>query len=245
METVLLVLQILTALGMIAIGFLAKRLTGYVTEKGKNQASKEDIQEITEKVEGVRYEFSTQLADLNANIQRQLSIFAKRNEALTQFFEDSFTVWALLSSGKRYDHGDIDGLDRLIKETQERTIRAIASYHRLTLYVQEESILTPALNARKALAALIETWWGLSLKFRDALADEAREWQSAEKKDDYSYFEINRNERPAGQAFIALGQGTDSILKTLDDSLKEYGNALNTHFHSVDKSKALAATTGT
>jgi hypothetical protein len=252
METLLLILPLLIALGMIALKYFAKRLTegitGYITEKGKNLATIEDIRKITEEVESVKSEFSTQLellkAELFADIQQQLSIFAKRNEALSQFFEDSFTVWALLSSGNRYHHEDIDGLDRLIKETQERIIRAIASYHRLTLYVQEEGILTPALIARKALAALLETWWGLAHKFRDALADEAREWKLAEETGDRSYFEQSQNDRPAGQAFSELRLGTDSILKSLDGSLKEYGNALNTHFHSVDRSKALAATTG-
>src|SRR5262245_3664977 len=76
------------------------------------------------------------------------------------FFEDSFTVLTLLRSGFHFRYEDVDGLDKLIMETQARTIRAITSNYRLMLYVQEESILTPARDAQTAIKIL----YGTSIK---------------------------------------------------------------------------------
>jgi hypothetical protein len=237
LETLLLILQILIFIGIIAIGYLAKSLTGYVTEKGKNQATREDIQEITEKVEGVK-------ASLTIIAQQQLNLIVKRNEALTQFFEDSFTVLNLLRTGQRIEK--LDEFDRLIKETKDCIVRAIASHHRLTLYVQEESILTPARKARKALEVSLTTWWRLVNKFRDAFANLVKEeLELAKNPDGKPSSDQSNNDTPAAQSFEELQKGNYKIAKMLNESLKEYGIALNAHLHSVDKSKALTATTGT
>lgn len=249
LETLLLILQILILLAVIALGYLAKSLSGYATEKGKNLATKEDIRVITEKVESVKYDFSIQLerlkADLNANIQQQLSIFGKRNEALTQFFEDSLTVLTLLRSPFHFRYEDVDGLDRMIKENQVSIVRAIASYYRLMIYVQEGHLFTTAIKAVTTLITLHKTWFNLATDFRNAFVIEAEEWELAINTNDNSYFAQNIEAKLSVQAVIKLRQGIDPTLNTLEESLKEYANALNVHFHSIDNSKALTATTET
>src|SRR5262245_6330584 len=90
------------------------------------------------------------------------------------FFEDSFTVLTLLRSGFHFRYEDVDGLDKLIMETQARIIRAITSNYRLMLYVQEESILTPARDAQTAIKTLYGTWWDLVQNFRIAFLAEAK-----------------------------------------------------------------------
>jgi hypothetical protein len=183
--------------------------------------------------------------DLNADMRQQLNIFAKRNEALTQFFEDSFTVLTLLRSGFHFRYEDVDGLDKMIMETQARIIRAITSHYRLMLYVQEESILTPAHNALTAIKTLSGTWWDLAQNFRVAFLAEAKEWERANITGDASYFERNINDRLSVQAYSKLEQVTGRTLITLEMSLQEYVDALYVRFHSVDKSEALTATNGT
>jgi len=228
--------------------FLRGLLSGYAGEKGKNLATKEDIRGITEKVEGVRYEFSTQLeklkADLNANIQQQLSIFGKRNEALTQFFEDASSVLVFLRSPFHFRYEDLDGLDRHIREGQDRIVRSFSSYYRLMIYVRGGNILTPAHKALAALSTLHGNWFGLMLEYRGAFAIEAEEWELSKKTYNYSYFEqFEQTDRPSAQVFSKIVQDIVGTLDTFEGSLNDYALALNAHFHSVDKSKALAETT--
>jgi hypothetical protein len=178
-------------------------------------------------------------------MRQYLNIFAKRNEALTQFFEDSFTVLTLLRSGLHFRYEDVDGLDKLIMETQARIVRAITSHYRLMLYVQEESILTPAHNALTAIKTLSRTWWDLAQNFRLAFLAEAKEWERANITGDASYFKGNINDRLSVQAYSKLEQVTGLTLITLERSLQEYVDAMYVRFHSVDKSEALTATNGT
>jgi hypothetical protein len=54
-DTILMGLNVLVPLGEIALGLVFKNyLPAYATEKGKNLATKEDIEEITHLVERVR-----------------------------------------------------------------------------------------------------------------------------------------------------------------------------------------------
>jgi len=218
--------------------FLRGLLSGYAGEKGKNLATKEDIGEITEKVEDVKNVFSTQLerlkADLNADIQRQMNLFVKRNEALAQFFEDAFTVVTLLHAGFHFSYEDKDGLDRHIRQGQDRIVRAITSCYRLMLYVQEESILTPARNALKAIDTLNVAWFELALNFLDAFTIEIDEYKR----------NGSVTSRHSIHAAEELRKGTDDAVNTLEVNMKEYAKALYAHSHPADNSKALATTTG-
>lgn len=54
------------------IGGLASSAGAYLAEKGKGRATKEDIQEITEKVEDVKASYSRQIEDLKAEYVRQV-----------------------------------------------------------------------------------------------------------------------------------------------------------------------------
>jgi hypothetical protein len=177
---------LITLLCSISAFVLRGYISGYAGEKGKNLATKEDIQEITEKVEGVKYEFSTKLADLNANIQRQLSLFGKRNEALTQFFEDSSAAVTFLRAPMLFSHEDLDGFDRHIRQGQEYIVRADLSYRRLRLYVQEEGILTTADKAQTAFNTLHIIWFERMTECRDSFVIESAEWTNAFKTGDYS-----------------------------------------------------------
>lgn len=242
MEMLLLILQILIFLGMIAVWSSLKELI-YSRQKGKNPATKEDIGEI-------KNDFSTNLerlkADLNANMQQQLSLLGKQNDALTQFFEDASSVLVFLRSPFHFRYEDLDGLDKHIREGQDRIVRSYSSYYRLMVYVREGDILTPAHKALAALSALHRIWFDLMLEYRDAFAIEAEEWELGKKTYDYSYFQqFEQNDRPSAQVSSKIAQEIVGTLDTFEGSLNDYALALNTHFQSVDKRKALKAKTVT
>lgn len=99
--TILVILNAVVFLGQIALGLLLKNyLPAYATEKGKNLATKEDIEEITRKVEGVKDEFAKsreeiahqnrQLLDsMNRRHQLRLAALDKRLEV----HQEAYTLW--------------------------------------------------------------------------------------------------------------------------------------------------------
>lgn len=79
--------------GLLIIGLFAKKyLPSYLQQKGRNLATKEDISEITDKIESVRIQYNEIIQKLIANLsfknEQELRIFDKRNEALLKFLED-------------------------------------------------------------------------------------------------------------------------------------------------------------
>jgi hypothetical protein len=74
------------------VGFLINNfLPSYFNEKGKNFATKEDIKEITDKIESVRFEYLGKLegvkSELSFSEKQKSRIKEKENEVLLNFFE--------------------------------------------------------------------------------------------------------------------------------------------------------------
>ena len=66
MEELLLIGALLVAIGEIVVGYMIKNyIPTYMSSKGKNLATKEDIKEITQKQEEVKLEFQKQIQDYN------------------------------------------------------------------------------------------------------------------------------------------------------------------------------------
>ncbi len=62
MDTAIFIL-ILEIIILVVIGYIAKSyLPSYFREKGRNLATKEDIAEITKKIEGIKHEFRQNLS---------------------------------------------------------------------------------------------------------------------------------------------------------------------------------------
>jgi hypothetical protein len=68
-------------------------LRSYFQEKGKNLATRQDIEEITEKIEGVRKQYTSEIEVLRSNLSRQSHI---HNIAFEKEFEILSEVWASL-----------------------------------------------------------------------------------------------------------------------------------------------------
>lgn len=70
MELAGIALEIVTLIAVLVIGYLFKDyFPGYTREKGKNLATKEDIEAITEKIESVKVEYAKSLESVKARIQ--------------------------------------------------------------------------------------------------------------------------------------------------------------------------------
>lgn len=64
-------------------------LPGYLSEKGKNLATKEDIAKITDEIERVKSQYAVLLEELKAKHQLRLAAIDRRLEA----HQEAFTLW--------------------------------------------------------------------------------------------------------------------------------------------------------
>jgi hypothetical protein len=86
--------QVITCIGMGALVFLAKYyLPSYVKEKGKNLATREDIAEITDKIESVKIEYAKELESLKSHLNAKFHAHTVRFEKEFMVFEE---LWACL-----------------------------------------------------------------------------------------------------------------------------------------------------
>lgn len=69
-----------TFLSLVAGLVIGNFLPRYLGQKGKNLATKEDISEITNKIETVKHEYATQLESVKAGLSAQLSTHGYRYE---------------------------------------------------------------------------------------------------------------------------------------------------------------------
>jgi hypothetical protein len=75
---------------LLGVGILTYSLRSYFSEKLKNIATSEDIEEITEKVEGIKVGFQKDIQEtiskLSINANRQNVLFVEEKEAVFEFY---------------------------------------------------------------------------------------------------------------------------------------------------------------
>ncbi|EOW0803616.1 hypothetical protein ACN2MB_004657 [Vibrio parahaemolyticus] len=90
MESIIIFLQILILLALGCMFIFRKYLLSYANEKGKNLATKEDIEGITKKIEGVKHEYAIQLESTKASLMSEISTHGYR-------YEKEYEVLSLLT----------------------------------------------------------------------------------------------------------------------------------------------------
>ena len=81
-------LNILLYLGAAGIGYIFKDLTsGYLIEKGKNTATKQDIEEITHKIEGIKVQFFEHQTHYSLFHEKRFEVLGKTYELIHDPFE--------------------------------------------------------------------------------------------------------------------------------------------------------------
>lgn len=83
MEVWLIILDIIIIIGMGALGLFVKNyFPSYMDEKGKNLATKEDVQEITRKTEEVQQEFKVGFEEFSSDLRFKYDFYYKQYSAL-------------------------------------------------------------------------------------------------------------------------------------------------------------------
>lgn len=96
--------------GLVVFFLLKFFLPGYLSEKGKNLATREDIASITDEIERVRAQYSIVLEELKNKNQLRLAAIDRRLEA----HQEAFVLWRKLIS---YAHTDEIG--KVVLECQD------------------------------------------------------------------------------------------------------------------------------
>lgn len=163
MTTIMIVLNLLQVAGLVAIGILLLSLRSYSQEKGKNQATKEDITDITNKIEQVRLQYSQQMEELShqnrVSLEQNKFINQLRLSALEKRFEahqQAYTLWRNLVSCV-HQEDKIHGAVIECQEWWEKNCLYLESEVRRAFYIsymnaplQRDFLLARDLNGVKA-----------------------------------------------------------------------------------------------
>lgn len=191
-------------LGLIG-GWLAEVVRSYATEKGKNLATKEDVAEITDKIEGVRTSYSRELENLRADLARRGHESGTRFQAL---------------HARRVDA--IEGIYR-------RLVKVRVAFHEL-LITSDESEEWDIVRDRTGKAAddLLNFFADTRLYLTPGLVDGLAELNSA-MKDGWIAFTVTRplyrDDRPmpadsTDQRLKAWRQGKDRIMTDIPNLIE-------------------------
>ncbi|MDD5359651.1 MAG: hypothetical protein PHI79_06375 [Sulfurovaceae bacterium] len=158
MEITILIFQILILFCIGGIIFFRKYLFSYASEKGKNIATKEDVAEITKKVEEVKIQYASEVEHLKMS----LSILSKKHSIL---FDEKIRVFKKLQKTlvdfKKYCEAALgsyrdDGnefhptLDCLDTNIPQATLQHITLLHE----IKQEDFIFLSNRSKKALKKL-------------------------------------------------------------------------------------------
>lgn len=120
-------------------------LKSYLSEKGKNLATKQDIKSITNEIEDVKVQYTESMEKLKSYIQigvgNQYMVQEKTNEILIKFFEDCM----LLHDEKlTINLGDFpmdngESLTEYWNSTGTQFLKVFSDYYKLLIYLEEDN----------------------------------------------------------------------------------------------------------
>ena len=150
MDEIILILQILILLSVGCLFLFRKYLFSYSAEKGKNLATKEDISEITKKVEDVKSEYVMELEKLKVDLallskkhdillDEKIRVFKKLQKRLVEF--KRYCEAALGTYG---DRGEFHpNLDVLPQEIDKASLQHLTALHEIEqkdfIFLSEQS----------------------------------------------------------------------------------------------------------
>jgi len=128
------ILEILKLLGFAGIGFagIGFFIKDYIKKKAENLATKEDIQEITHKIEEVKHEYATQLETVRASLTSQVHIHQVRYEKEYQILSELTKCLVELRDTARALRPKFDRINPNESE-EERKERRLGLYSKATL----------------------------------------------------------------------------------------------------------------
>jgi hypothetical protein len=229
MDVVLLILQIITLVALAIAAFIFRNyLPSYLKKKGENLATKEDIEDITNRIERVRTQYSAQLEEIRASIgttfdQRRAFTSLQQNEllkfydiAVELFYEKLAVNFADFPSDKG------ESLFRYQESFQRLISSLLRSYQRIVLYfehedqlrVHSENVLMQALEARLVLKRHFGKVKFTFLEEQTALSSDDREW-------------IDKAVRASDEANKIFWDTMEPVIEKFRDALRLYLTVLN------------------
>ena len=157
MDEIIFGLQIFILLGIGSLFLFRKFLFSYSTEKGKNLATKEDIEEITRKVENVKSEYVAELERLKVDLSlltrkhdilldEKIRVFKKLQKRLVDFKK-----YCEAALGSYDDRGEFHpNLVVLSKDIDKASLRHLTALHE----IEQEDFIFLSKESRRLLAEL-------------------------------------------------------------------------------------------
>jgi len=235
MNTIIQVLQILVlvAFGIVAL-ILSKGLPSYLSKKGENIATKEDIGGITNSIEQIRLQYSTKLEEIRVSInsltEKEKEYNQKQNENLCAFHDLAIVHdYAYLG----FSFGELPlGDGKVYYEYQQEFSRSIidllCSYHRLVLFLEPGSELKD--SADKVMNTALQTQAVFKKQFgsvKRALLDEFVAFNSGDMA------RTDKTVHATNEANKLFWDEMGPVKTQFENDLLEYVNALNKYLRPV------------
>jgi hypothetical protein len=221
------------------IFLVSQYLIYYFREKGKNLATKEDVEEITDKIEAVKNQYTVEIEKLKADLQLAIGsknmLIEKRNEALIKFFEDTMVLYHEKLSRNPADL-PMDMGKSLIKyqsSTEHLFTEIYSDYYRLLLYPMDKQIQVAAGNLVNSIVEVRKIFTKHFSNVKIRLAEENLAWSEGKIS---NIEQIMKNTDIAGKNYH---EQINPAIETLSKAFTEYLSALNNHFKHMDIETAL------
>jgi hypothetical protein len=144
--TLLIILQILAAA-------LTAYLIYYAREKGKNQANKDDLKELTKIVEDVKTENSKEIELLKANLlvfsEKEKQIFSEEKEAIVIFFSQINTwIWDSLNIYiHEYSHANYQEIASRLILMRDNYNKTNVTFSKVRIIVDDDDLIASGHDA--------------------------------------------------------------------------------------------------
>jgi hypothetical protein len=158
----------LTVVGMIILYFTVNNLLpSYFNEKGKNLATKDDIEKITQLVESVKYAFAKETEKLKANLSLltnvQVGLVSEERNAIIEYNQKYFSWMHMLIDTSLNNANDTnnDELEAYKRKIGEAYSEFLNSETKLNLFVENRDLIGAA---DKLKIETLQHLSGLSIK---------------------------------------------------------------------------------
>jgi archaellum component FlaC len=222
-------IQILSLLIGAIIGFFIRSyLPSYFAEKGKNLATKEDISEITDRVEKVKALYSAQTEDIRSMIAEarlERGEYQREQKAcLLKFYDLAIELFyeKLTANFGDFPMDQGQSLADFQSSFYELVSNLLKSYQRIVVYfessnklcIEAGNVVNQALGARRVMKRRFG-------KVKFALIDETQAIGSEDKK------RIDNAVKASNEAVAAYSSEMQPVIRETRQSLQSYLTALN------------------
>jgi hypothetical protein len=137
--------------------FVKNALPAYFTEKGKNLATKEDIEGITRQVESIKNEFTNKTEKLKTELQYsnqvRFSIKTEERSAIINLHEKYFRFYGLLTNIQFGHYADVakgkDNITLKIDKIEEAYGEILLAEAKMRLYVKDKQYVNDFSNLKR------------------------------------------------------------------------------------------------